>query len=132
MHSAEKVTFPFWQVLSPATAFFLQYTMGGTMNKELTELTKRVLASKPERFPKKIWEKIKEKIDLYKADELSAKELDYYLFSKIDFYDSIKKSERWWDTSWTSAGAIVVDRWNCQEYGVKFKQSTPSGTEVFK
>lgn len=106
--------------------------MGGTMNKELTELTKRVLASKPERFPAKIWEKIKEKIDLYKSDELSAKELDSYLFSKIDFYDSIKKSERWWDTSWTSAGAIVVDRWNCQEYGVKFKQSTPSGTEVLK
>lgn len=102
------------------------------MNKELTELTKRVLASKTERFPKKIWEKIKEKIDLYVADELSSEELDYYLFSKIDFYDNIKKSERWWDTSWTSAGAIVVDRWNCQEYGVKFKQSTPAGTEVFK
>ena len=62
----------------------------------------------------------------------SAEELDYYLFSKIDFYDNIKKSERWWDTSWTSAGAIVVDRWNCQEYGVKFKQSTPSRTEVLK
>lgn len=102
------------------------------MNKELTELTKRVLASKPERFPKKIWKKIKEKIDLYVSDELSAEELDYYLFSKIDFYDNIKKSERWWDTSWTSAGAIVVDRWNCQEYGVKFKQSTPAGTEVLK
>ena len=102
------------------------------MNKELTELAKRVLASKPERFPKKIWEKIKEKIDLYVADELSSEELDYYLFSKIDFYDNIKKSERWWDTSWTSSGAIVVDRWNCQEYGVKFKQSTPAGTEVLK